>query len=92
VHEHQSPAGGIRWNRQRVLEDLTGAERRWTPEQVQQNMFAPLDRAETNFTAFDPASIMLYPIPPEWTEDGFTSVLNTNLSQLDRMFIREQYH
>lgn len=92
VHEHQNPAGGIQWNRAQVLADLTPPKGRWTAEQVENNMFAPVAAKETNFTPLDVSSIMMYPIPPAWTENGFTTVLNTNLSRLDRAFIREQYH
>src|SRR5262245_26657989 len=91
IHEHQSPAGGIDWNRAQVKADLSGPPHNWTASQIQINMFNTLKKGETNFTKFDKDSIMLYPIPARWTNDGFSSVLNTKLSSSDVQFIRKQY-
>ena len=49
-------------------------------------MFEPYAAAETNFTALDPRSIMMYPIPAGWTTDGFSVGLNTDLSATDEQF------
>jgi len=46
---------------------------------------------QTNFTALDKNSIMMYPIPAKWTTNGFTVGLNNNLSETDKAFIRQQY-
>ncbi len=91
IHEHQSPAGGIHWNREQVKADLSGPSYNWTAKQIQTNMFNVSKKGETNFTKFDKDSIMLYPIPARWTNDGFSSVLNTKLSPSDVQFIRKQY-
>jgi hypothetical protein len=91
IHEHQSPAGGIDWNREQVKADLSGPSHYWTAKQIQTNMFNVSKKSETNFTKFDKDSIMLYPIPARWTNDGFSSVLNTKLSPSDIRFIRKQY-
>ncbi len=40
---------------------------------------------------FDPESIMLYPIAPEHTNEGFSSGMNTELSALDKQTIRKLY-
>ena len=39
----------------------------------------------------DTASIIIYPIPACWTEDGFTVGWNKALSQADKQFIGQQY-
>ncbi|MFO0744197.1 MAG: M12 family metallopeptidase [Myxococcota bacterium] len=91
IHEHASPAGGIRWNRDAVYADLSGPPNCFTRRQIDANMFQAWDAAETNFTAFDAASIMLYPIPAAWTLDGFSVGLNTTLSPTDKSFIAAQY-
>lgn len=90
IHEHLSPAGGIKWKRQQVIDDLK-ASQGWSEQQIEVNMFAPWSAQETNFTALDRQSIMLYPIPPSWTEDGFSVGLNTDLSAVDKAFIGQQY-
>lgn len=91
VHEHQNPGGAIAWNREQVIKDLSGAPNFWPIDVIEHNMFEPYARSETNFTTLDPCSIMMYPIPAKWTYDGFSTDLNTNLSALDREFIRSQY-
>jgi len=91
IHEHQNPAGGIMWNEQAVYKSLMGPPNNWTKEQVKFNMFEPYSKGETNFTATDPASIMMYPIPAAWTTNGFSVGLNKDLSKTDKSFIRKQY-
>ena len=88
IHEHQNPVGGIKWNWEQVYKDLSG---KWTKEQIDHNVFESARVAETNHTAFDPHSIMIYPIPEKWTVDGFSVGFNNDLSDTDRSFIREQY-
>jgi hypothetical protein len=91
IHEHQNPAGGIKWNKEKVYETLSGPPNRWSREVVDHNLFEPYDRKETNYTAVDPDSIMMYPIPAAWTTDGFSVGLNTKLSATDKTFIHAEY-
>jgi hypothetical protein len=91
VHEHQSPAAGIQWNREQVIQELSGPPNYWTVEDIERNVFEPFDQAETNFTRPDMASIMVYPIPARWTLDGFSTTLNADLSPVDREFIGKRY-
>jgi serralysin len=91
IHEHQNPAGGIDWNRDAVRRDLSGPPNNWPDDVIEHNMFEPYAKSETNFTVLDPASIMMYPIPASWTNDGFSVGLNSDLSPTDRSFIHEQY-
>jgi hypothetical protein len=91
VHEHESPGGKINWNREQVIKDLSSPPNNWPLDVIEHNMFEPYDKKETNFTVLDPTSIMMYPIPAKWTLDGFSTDLNTDLSPLDRQFIRVQY-
>lgn len=91
VHEHQSPAGGIQWNKDAVYEELSGPPNDWDKETIDFNMFEPYSKNETNFTEMDPESIMMYPFPAEWTLDGFSTGENTKLSAKDKAFIHSQY-
>lgn len=91
IHEHQNPAGGIHWNKAQVYKDLSGPPNGWSRAAIDHNMFELYSRAETNFTAVDGRSIMMYPIPATWTTDGFHVGLNSTLSAMDRQFIRAQY-
>lgn len=91
VHEHQNPGGKIQWNRDQVIEDLSGPPNKWPLDVIELNMFLAYVEDETTFTRLDPNSIMMYPIPARWTLDGFSTVLNADLSPLDRQFIRQMY-
>ena len=91
THEHMNPAGGIPWNREQVIRDLSGPPNNWTLAQIENNMFRQFSEAETNFTALDAKSIMMYPIPAKWTTNGFSVDTNTALSDTDKKFIRRQY-
>ena len=91
IHEHQNPGGAIKWNKDAVIRDLSGPPNNWSPDVINHNMFEPYEKSETNFTALDPSSIMMYPLPSSWTLDGFSVGLNSDLSTMDRKFIRAQY-
>jgi serralysin len=91
IHEHQNPGGQIQWNREQVIQDLSGPPNNWSLETIEFNMFQPFARNETNYTGLDSHSIMMYPIPSKWTKDGFSAGLNSKLSDTDKEFIREQY-
>ncbi|MCB1056317.1 MAG: peptidase, partial [Acidobacteria bacterium] len=87
IHEHQNPLGGIRWNRQQVIRDLSGAPNFWDLDTIEHNMFETYDRDQINGTRLDAESVMLYAIPDSWTADDFHSVSNDALSATDKSFI-----
>lgn len=91
VHEHQSPAAEIPWNREAVYAYYAGPPNNWTRADVDRNIFQRYRRRETNFSAFDPDSIMLYPIPPEFTDGHFEIGWNNSLSEGDRAAIGSFY-
>lgn len=91
VHEHSSPAAGIRWDKPAVYAALAVPPNSWTPEMVDFNVFKTYDVTTTNFTSFDPKSIMLYAYPPEWTLDRTTFPENYQLSAMDRDFVATIY-
>jgi hypothetical protein len=91
IHEHQSPAGGIKWNRDAIIKELSGPPNNWSLEDIEHNMFKPQAASQTNFTALDKNSIMMYPIPANWTTNGFSVGLNNSLSAKDKKFIKQQY-
>jgi len=75
----------------RSFANSSGPPNNWTLDVIEHNMFEPYAAAETNFTKLDPQSIMMYPIPSNWTKDGFSVGLNNDLSSTDKKFIYEQY-
>ncbi len=93
IHEHQNPLDhAIRWNEMAVLHDLSGPPNNWSDATIRSNIFAKYDKALGTGTDFDPASIMLYPVPASWTENGYFSAgLNSELSDMDKLLIKQIY-
>lgn len=93
IHEHQSPASEIVWNRQAVINYFSGSPNYWDIETIEFNILRRYSGAKTQFshTAFDHKSIMVYPIAKEWTNDGYAVTMNSFLSQADKDFIRNLY-
>ncbi|KYG04421.1 hypothetical protein BE21_46920 [Sorangium cellulosum] len=91
IHEHQQPENGIKWNKEKVYEDLSGPPNNWDKKTIDFNMFEADSEAEAAHSTFDPHSIMMYAFPASWTEDGFSTGFNTALSSKDKRFIRQQY-
>jgi serralysin len=90
VHEHMNPAQPIDWNKDRVREDMR-ASQGWSDDKIDANMFHRYGAGEIFGTDVDPGSIMMYPIPPGWTKNGFTVGFNTVLSAADKALIRKAY-
>jgi len=90
IHEHQSPSARINWNKP-VVYDYYWRTQGWTKEDVDNNLFAKFDQSEITNSDFDKKSIMLYPIPKEFTTDDFSVGWNSILSTLDLDFIRRCY-
>jgi hypothetical protein len=91
IHEHQNPAaaGVIPWDKPKVYAYY--AQQGWTKSDVDHNIFATYAADATNFTAFDPTSIMEYAIPDELTIGSYAIGWNTELSAQDRSFMAKQY-
>lgn len=90
-HEHQNPAGDIQWNKEAVYRYYEGPPNNWTKAQVDNNLFAKYDKNISQYSALDPTSIMMYPIPPEFTTNGFTVGWNRQLSPMDKQYIQRWY-
>jgi hypothetical protein len=91
IHEHQNPVAGIHWNKEAVYRALGGPPNNWPRATVDHNVFETYGRDITQFTQFDPESIMLYFFPKEWTTDGMEFRQNTVLSNTDKGFMRSRY-
>jgi serralysin len=89
IHEHLSPVHAIPWNKKRVRADLKAHG--WSDADVEANMFALYSPGQIFATDLDPLSIMMYPIPPEWTNGAFIAPWNTSLTLKDRQLIRQTY-
>jgi Astacin (Peptidase family M12A). len=91
VHEHSSPSSNIQWNKPVVYQALGGPPNNWDHAKVDHNVFLKYDGATTQFSAFDPNSIMLYFFPASWTLNGVGTHANDTLSGTDQAFIRRCY-
>jgi hypothetical protein len=91
IHEHQNPeaVGRIPWDKPKVYAYY--ARQGWSQQDVDENIFDVYDRDDTNFTSFDSSSIMQYAVPDDLTVGSFAIGWNTELSELDRDFMRRQY-
>ncbi len=90
IHEHQSPDAGIPWDKEKAY-DYYGKTNGWSRAEVDAQVFGRYNKLLTQFTKFDPTSIMEYPVPPEITTGGFTIGWNTRLSDTDKQFIGQMY-
>lgn len=86
AHEHQNPAGGIQWNEREVIRALAGPPNFWDEATTRHNVLSKYQADQVNGTNFDPASIMLYFFPAEWTTNGIATNRNEILSSLDKEF------
>ena len=91
VHEHQSPAADIPWDLETLYTYFAGPPNYWSPAQVDYNIIRRYEHDQTNFSAFDPMSIMLYPISPAFTGGKLSIEWNRTLSVTDREFIGQLY-
>jgi hypothetical protein len=91
IHEHQNPMGAIDWNEPAVIADLSGPPNNWDEETIRHNVLDHYQPGAVSATPVDRFSIMMYPIPAAWTNDGFSAGLNDDLSDTDVEFIRETY-
>jgi hypothetical protein len=91
IHEHQNPAAGIPWNKPVVYAYYEGPPNNWTTDEVDTNLFDRYSTTQTQFSKFDPTSIMEYPIPAEFTNNQLVIGMNRVLSEMDKAFIAGQY-
>lgn len=87
AHEHQNPAGGIQWNEPVVIREMAKSPNFWDAETTRFNILRRYEADQINGTDFDPASIMLYFFPSDWTLNGIGTEANETLSTVDKRFI-----
>lgn len=94
IHEHQHPERPFRYNEAEVLRYYMGPPNNWNEAKVRFNVLNryPANRSVTQYSVFDPQSIMLYPIDKRFTLDGYeVRWRNSALSETDKKFIAEAY-
>lgn len=91
IHEHQSPVAGIQWDKNKVYAFFASMTPPWDSSMVDTQVFQKYSVTSTNFSAFDPTSIMEYSFPSSLTLNGIGVPGNTTLSPVDRQFIAKWY-
>jgi hypothetical protein len=91
IHEHQHPEAGIPWDTEAVYARYSGPPNNWTRQQIDINLLDKYARDQTQFSQFDPESIMLYSIPNALTSGDWSVGWNTDLSETDVQFIGTVY-
>lgn len=91
LHEHAHPAAGLVWNEPAVLADLGGEPNCWNVPKIRREVFSPAAPGAATSKAFDPDSIMIYPIPRAWLLAGEPVPPRTLLSATDKDFVAQTY-
>jgi serralysin len=74
-----------------VYRVFSGPPNYWSRAQIRANVIERYAVGQTQLSAFDPASIMTYPIDAALTLDGTHAAPPVRLSATDVAFIRQQY-
>ena len=90
LHEHQNPSGGIPWDLDAVYNHYWRTQG-WNQQTTYHNVVQKVSRNSTQFSQYDPQSIMHYPVSASLTNGEYQVGINQNLSPTDIQFIREIY-
>lgn len=90
IHEHQHPLANIPWDVDAVYQYYADTQG-WSKSQVDNNIFAKYSTSQTNYSQYDPSSIMHYPVEEELTIGNYSVGWNTVLSSTDKSFIASVY-
>lgn len=92
AHEHNNPDAAITWKKDVVHEQMGGPPNFWSKETTENMFFSKWPRSRFPIAKpFDPNSIVSFPIPPEWNEEGISIGRNVTISSADREFISRLY-
>lgn len=89
-HEHQNPDGGIEWNEEEVIRDLSGPPNWWDEATIRRNVLDRYRADQIHGTEFDPDSVMLYAFPASWTRNMAGTRENEAISAMDRAFVASE--
>jgi serralysin len=90
IHEQSSPKAEIGWDEEKVYEFFKRTQG-WPREQIFSNVLQRYEERITQFTNFDPTSIMEYPIPGFLRKNGQDIIGGNKLSNMDKDFAKEKY-
>ncbi len=90
LHEHQNPSGGIPWNEEAVYRHYRQTQG-WDAQTTYANVIQKASRNTTQFSAYDPHSIMHYPVSASLTNGQYQVGMNQALSRTDQVYIKDVY-
>ncbi len=90
LHEHQNPSGGIPWDEAAVY-DHYWTSQGWNQQTTYANVIQKASRNATQFSNYDPRSIMHYPVSASLTNGQYQVGMNQDLSTTDKNYIRQVY-
>jgi hypothetical protein len=91
LHEHQNPDGGIQWNEDEVIRNLSGPPNNWSVDMIKHNVLNHATTNNSNGTKFDSNSIMLYFFPGAWVKSGVGTKSNDTISEVDKQYVQSMY-
>lgn len=90
LHEHQHPQGGIPWDKAKLYRFYQQTQG-WDQATVDQQVLMHYTSGQTQYSRYDPYSIMHYPIPNSLTIGNFEVGMNMSLSPTDKAFMAKVY-
>lgn len=90
VHEQNSPVANINWNLPKVYKYYYD-NMDWPKEKVDENVIYKYSPQQTNYSVYDPLSIMHYFVDPNLTTDGVRVDQPKILSNTDMISINKWY-
>lgn len=90
IHEHQNPSTGIQWDEDKVIAHYK-AKQNWDEKRTRFNVLDKFDKTITQYSEFDPDSIMGYWFPAELTKNDIELKRNFDLSKQDIEYIKLMY-
>lgn len=91
VHEMNQPNAQIPWNVAKVIATFTGPPNNWSRQQVDLSLLGRYAQGDFPSKPFDPASVMMFPIPRDLTDGRFETGTNSVLSPGDKGFVAVLY-
>jgi serralysin len=89
IHEQSQPLANIDWDEEAVYAYY--AEQGWSRDDTYNNVMKRYERQITQFTQYDPTSIMHYWIPAELLKSRQAISGGNKLDELDKKFAKELY-
>lgn len=90
IHEQSSPKAEIGWNEEKVYA-FYKENQGWDKDKTFFNVLQRYEEPITQYTNFDPISIMEYPIPGFLRQNGQDIIGGNKLSDMDKGFAKKHY-